>query len=138
MLVVQKPMQCFLKIRIESRWRLLHHDSWFCLNLDSSVRTAPLPEYTHFAFGISKEDFSRVAKRIVDSGAIILKENRSEGDSLYFLDTDNHKLELHVGNLQTRMASVRAKPWSRISLYKNQILDILKRHDLCKFSMKTC
>ncbi len=99
-------------------------DSWFCLDLDPSVRTAPLPEYTHFAFGISKEDFSRVAKRIVDSGSIIWKENRSEGDSLYFLDPDNHKLELHVGNWQTRMSSIREKPWDDSIIVFDNNLDI--------------
>lgn len=31
------------------------------------------------------------------------EENLSEGDSLYFLDPDGHKLELHVGSLQSRL-----------------------------------
>ena len=31
------------------------------------------------------------------------KINTSEGDSLYILDPNNHKLELHVGSLQTRL-----------------------------------
>lgn len=78
-------------------------DLWFCLDLDSEVRTAELPEYTHFAFSIKQEDFQVVQQKLIDSGAKIWKQNKSEGDSLYFLDPDNHKLELHVGNWQTRI-----------------------------------
>ncbi|WP_159065009.1 hypothetical protein [Thaumasiovibrio subtropicus] len=32
--------------------------------------------------------------------------NRSEGQSLYLLDPDGHKLELHVGDLNSRLAHI--------------------------------
>ncbi|MBN9343263.1 MAG: glutathione transferase [Caedibacter sp. 38-128] len=78
-------------------------DLWFCLFLDSKTRTAPLPEYTHIAFNVGEEHFENFAERIKASGATIWKENKSEGNSLYFLDPNGHKLELHVGNIETRI-----------------------------------
>lgn len=80
-------------------------DLWLALEVDPEVRRGPLPEYTHIAFNVAKEDFEAVTTRIRDSGATIFKDNRSEGDSLYFLDPDGHKLEIHVGNLASRLAS---------------------------------
>ncbi len=78
-------------------------DLWFCLYKDSHTRIEPLSEYTHIAFSVHQNDFGKVVEQIKNSGAIVWKENKSEGDSLYFLDPDGHKLELHVGDLQTRL-----------------------------------
>ena len=95
-------------------------ESWFCLDLDSTVRKEPLPEYTHFAFGIAQTDFNEFSRRIIESGAKLWKENRSEGDSLYFLDPDGHKLELHVGDWKSRLNSIREKPWnSTVEFFDN-------------------
>jgi len=76
---------------------------WFCLNVDSNVQ--PDPSYTHYAFSVAQEDFQTVSQRIVASGAKVFKPNTSEGNSLYFLDPDGHKLEIHVGDWQTRIAA---------------------------------
>lgn len=85
-------------------------DLWFCLELDQSTRTAPLPEYTHFAFSVKTEDFNLMASQIRNANVNIWKENISEGASLYFLDPDGHKLELHVGNWESRIESIKSKP----------------------------
>ena len=79
-------------------------DLWLCLSLDAY--TAPSKDYTHIAFDVSADDFASVAKRIRAAGAVVWKENSSEGDSLYFQDPDDHKLELHVGSLRTRLAAM--------------------------------
>lgn len=42
----------------------------------------------------------------------VWKDNKSEGQSFYFLDPDGHKLELHVGDLVSRLAQCREKPYS--------------------------
>jgi catechol 2,3-dioxygenase-like lactoylglutathione lyase family enzyme len=88
---------------------LLAGDLWVALLVDSETREASLPEYTHLAFSISQEDFDGMAKRIMASGARIWKHNESEGPSLYFEDPDGHKLELHVGTLESRIQSVKEK-----------------------------
>ena len=86
-------------------------DLWFCLDQDPTTRTQALPEYTHFAFSVSQDNFSSTTKKIIDSGAKVWKENKSEGESLYFLDPDNHKLEIHVGNWESRVDSAKKNPW---------------------------
>lgn len=86
-------------------------DLWFCLDLDPKTRNSALPEYTHFAFSVHQDEFKEISKAIIESGAQIWKENASEGDSLYFLDPNGHKLEIHVGNWQTRIADTKKNPW---------------------------
>jgi catechol 2,3-dioxygenase-like lactoylglutathione lyase family enzyme/GNAT superfamily N-acetyltransferase len=87
-------------------------DCWFCLDLDPNTRLGVLPEYTHFAFSISEIDFEKMSLQIKNSHAPVWKENISEGDSLYFLDPDGHKLEMHVGDWKSRIEAVKKKPWS--------------------------
>ncbi len=79
---------------------------WFCLNVDHLRQ--PNPCYTHYAFSVSAIDFEKMAQKITASGAYIFKENTSPGESLYFLDPDGHKLEIHVGNPEARIAVKRA------------------------------
>jgi catechol 2,3-dioxygenase-like lactoylglutathione lyase family enzyme len=76
---------------------------WLCLSLDN--QTAPIsgPDYTHVAFDIDQEGFDLLSERI-RKVTREWQENSSEGDSLYFLDPDGHKLELHVGSLASRLA----------------------------------
>ncbi|AFT69103.1 Metallothiol transferase FosB [Alloalcanivorax dieselolei B5] len=44
-------------------------------------------------------------------GIPLWKDNRSEGDSLYFLDPDGHKLEFHCSDLASRLSTLREKPY---------------------------
>lgn len=92
-------------------------DSWFCLNLDMSRK--PSPCYTHYAFTVVKNDFEAMGKRIRASDAPIFKDNNSPGESLYFLDPDGHKLEIHVGDWQTRIEVKRSNPgsWKNIEWF---------------------
>lgn len=79
---------------------------WLCLELADSV--APRMDDSHIAFGCSAADFDALSERI-RAVAHLWKENRSEGASLYFRDPDGHKLELHVGVLQDRLAHYAAR-----------------------------
>lgn len=73
-----------------------NEELWFCLNIDQKREVNAC--YTHYAFSVRKEDFSIISEKIVSAGAKIFKENTSPGESLYFLDPDGHKLEIHVGS----------------------------------------
>lgn len=90
---------------------------WICLSLDSQSRREPHPDYTHLAFSVEAAKFAACIESIRAQGAVIWKENRSEGDSLYFLDPDGHKLELHSGDLASRLASLRIHPYDGLQLY---------------------
>ena len=82
---------------------------WICLSYDPAARGEPNPDYTHLAFDVVDTDFHDLAHRIGQS-AVTWKDNRSEGSSLYFLDPDGHRLELHAGSLASRMEHYRSKP----------------------------
>lgn len=86
---------------------------WFCLNVD--LASHPSSDCTHYAWSVSAEDFQSLCEKIIQSGATVFKENTSPGDSLYFLDPDGHKLEIHVGNHQTRIEAKKAE----IGTWKN-------------------
>lgn len=83
------------------------HD-WICFSVDPAARNGPHADYTHMAFDVSLEDFHDIKKQCLNSGARQWKENRSEGESFYFLDPDGHKLEIHVGDLHSRLAHMDA------------------------------
>lgn len=78
-------------------------DFWFCLNLDLNVK--PDPGYTHYAFTVDANNFENLCEKLITAKVKIFQENTSEGDSLYFFDPDGHKLEIHVGNWQSRIAA---------------------------------
>ncbi|OAG75273.1 Glutathione transferase FosA [Acetobacter malorum] len=82
---------------------------WLCLSKDKDVRLAPHPDYTHIAFGVSDTDYPYLRERIM-AHAAIWKDNQSEGSSTYFLDPDGHKIEIHVGSLETRLDHYRSHP----------------------------
>lgn len=80
---------------------LLIGDIWLCLSLDKN--RIPNQCYTHYAFSVTQEDFSELSETIKSSGVIVFKDNLSEGSSLYFLDPDSHRLEIHVGDWKSRI-----------------------------------
>lgn len=89
-------------------------DLWFCLNLDESK---PSKDYTHIAFSISKMDFIAMKDHLVKHKIKEWKTNTSEGDSLYILDPDGHKLEIHVGNLKSRLKSMKNENFQNLEFF---------------------
>ena len=98
---------------------LLAGELWVALVQGAPTRPDPLPEYTHVAFTVSPADFDAMSERIRLSGAAIWQENWTEGDSLYFLDPDGHKLEIHASDLAARLKSAREKPWDGLEFFLN-------------------
>ncbi len=87
------------------------------MNVDDNRQ--PNPCYTHYAFSVSPDDFDAMSQRIIQSGAKVFKDNTSSGDSLYFFDLDQHKLEIHVSSWQERVVAKKADPgaWKNIEWY---------------------
>ncbi len=77
---------------------------WICLSVDE---VCPSQDYTHIAFDIAREDFQAFSDQLLAQGVVLWKQNKSEGDSLYILDPDGHKLEIHVGDLASRLSAMK-------------------------------
>lgn len=111
--------QC-LGLRCHARWStgayLSCGELWLCLSYDSQAGTRR-EDYTHYAFSIDEADFNEMVSRLKTAGVTCWKDNRSEGLSFYFLDPDNHQLELHVGSLASRLQACRDKPYQQMVFY---------------------
>lgn len=81
---------------------------WLCL---SSDKASPAKDYTHIAFSIPETSFTSFSSELAHHGIETWKQNNSEGESLYLLDPDGHKLEIHVGDLKTRLEELKQKPY---------------------------
>ncbi len=121
---VQESFNFYVQVlgfRPVARWTtgayLLAGDTWIAIVLDEHVRERALPEYTHVAFTVSDEDWQSLSQRIRQSGAEIWQDNWSEGASLYFLDPNGHKLEIHVSDLETRIRTTKEDPWDDIEFF---------------------
>lgn len=90
---------------------------WLCLSKEAVKPAEPHPEYTHYAFSISSADLPAFRETLHAAGVIEWKENRSEGDSCYFLDPDGHKLEAHDGDLQHRLAACKRQPYQGMTIF---------------------
>jgi catechol 2,3-dioxygenase-like lactoylglutathione lyase family enzyme len=90
---------------------------WLCLSLDSKRAASAEPDYTHYAFDISQDAFAAFRMRLVDAGVAEWRQNKSEGDSFYFLDPDGHQLEAHAGNLASRLAACRGAPYAGMRFF---------------------
>lgn len=90
---------------------------WFCLNFDPLRQVQPC--YTHYAFSVNEDDFQKMEAKIIASGATVFKENTSPGKSLYFLDPDGHKLEIHLGTFRDRIVAKKETPgdWKNVEWF---------------------
>jgi catechol 2,3-dioxygenase-like lactoylglutathione lyase family enzyme len=95
---------CILRARWDRGAYLEAGALWLCLELDEETR--PWDDDSHIAFSVTPSELEALA-----IGARTWKENRSEGASRYILDPDGHKLELHVGDLASRLRARRERPY---------------------------
>ena len=107
-----------LTMRSDRTAYFLAGDLWFCVVEDPDLSTQARSDYTHIAFAIEQEDFPLLAEKVRSTEAHIFKTNETEGDSLYFLDPDGHKLEIHCGTLETRLEDIEQNPWDNAKVYR--------------------
>ena len=93
-------------------------DLWLCLSVDTARMEDSPNDYTHYAFTIKQDEFSEFIEHAHSYGVVEWKVNRSEGDSFYFLDPDGHKLEAHVGSLETRLAQCWTHPYTEMKFFE--------------------
>lgn len=89
-------------------------DLWLCLSLGSPDQKL---DYTHLAFSLDNSDFPRFAEKLEQMQVSQWQKNTSEGDSLYFLDPDGHKLEVHLGGLKQRLDSLKQQPYQDLEWF---------------------
>ena len=85
---------------------------WICLSVDNPV---PAKDYTHIAFSVAESEFARYVSRLNQSEIKTWKRNKSEGQPLYILDPDGHKLEIHSGNLDSRLEHLKISPYAGLT-----------------------
>ena len=111
-----------LNFRAKAKWSsgayLSLGELWLCLSVDAHKAVGPATQYTHYAFSIAQEDYETFVLHARSHGVIEWKVNKSEGDSFYFLDPDGHKLEAHVGSLETRLRECRELPYSDMEFFE--------------------
>ena len=83
-------------------------DLWLCL---AEGPVQPSRDYSHIAFYIEAKLFANYREKLLQAGVKTWQKNTSEGQSLYLLDPDGHKLEIHAGNLQTRLKHLKKAPY---------------------------
>jgi len=100
------------------KWRtgayLQANGIWLCLSVGVAK---PSQDYSHIAFTVTQDELDAYRKQIDRFDLPLWQQNTSEGDSLYLLDPDQHKLELHVGDLSTRLQSLKEKPYEGLEWF---------------------
>lgn len=107
-----------LQFRLHARWTrgayLSCGDLWLCLSLGPVYDAA---DYSHVAFSVDAEAMDHWRRRLDAAAVPRWQENVSEGDSIYFLDPDGHRCELHAGDLVSRLAALRQSPYEGLELF---------------------
>jgi len=63
-----------------------------------------------------EEDFPSTLDHLQAHGVREWRDNISERNSFYFLDSDGHKLEIHVGDLASRLEACRRQPYADMEI----------------------
>ncbi|MBC8998935.1 fosfomycin resistance glutathione transferase [Pseudomonas sp. N40(2020)] len=110
-----------LGLRVEATWDAGAYLSlpglWLCLSFDPQRAAEVSADYTHYAFSLGVADFPLFVEQLKAASVREWRDNRSEGASFYFLDPDGHKLEAHLGDLASRLAACRLKPYAGMRFY---------------------
>lgn len=80
---------------------------WFAINKDDNIKDVERIDYSHIALSCSRSNFDKLKAKLINYGTTEWNKNKSEGRSFYFTDPDGHKLEIHIGDLDTRLNSLK-------------------------------
>ena len=89
-------------------------DLFLCLSLDTVDSSN---DCSHISFNIEEGDFVLFKNRIEKYGSKIWKKNPKEVNSLYIKDPNNHKLEIQVGTLKSRLESLNVNDFKNLKLF---------------------
>jgi len=92
-------------------------DTWIALNYDQNVTDSIRNDYSHVAFTCRREEFQTLKSRLLNYGSSEWSKNESEGESFYFTDPDGHQLEIHVGDLDSRLKEMHHNPWDSFDYF---------------------
>jgi len=110
----QEIIGCTPLVRWDGGAYLSLDDLWLCLSVGLPI---PSNDYSHIAFSIDSTELNHYQTLVKKDLIVLWKENQSEGESIYLLDPDGNKLELHCGDLQSRLASLKDKPYPGLKWY---------------------
>ncbi len=90
---------------------------WLAIIVDHRVLLMKRDDYSHIAFTCTVGEYDVIVERLKAACAPEWSENTSEGASYYFEDPDRHQLEIHVGDLNTRLNEMRVNPWTELKFF---------------------
>lgn len=107
-----------LNMQLKAQWQsgayLECGGVWLCLALGEAK---PAQDYSHIAFTVNEQDMPKIKQTLTENNTPLWQTNRSEGESIYCLDPDGHKLELHIGDLHSRLSSLQKSPYKGLVIY---------------------
>lgn len=75
--------------------------TWIALVEEAGA--VPSTSYAHAAFNLPAGEFAAFIARLRGAGIREWQENRTEGESIYFLDDSGNRLEIHCASLEDRI-----------------------------------
>ncbi len=94
------------------------NELWLCLSKGSVDQKN---DYSHIAFSVESEGFEKIRSLLRTKRFTEWQENTSEGKSIYFLDPSGHKLEVHIGGLESRLTELRKNPYNELVWLSNEM-----------------
>jgi catechol 2,3-dioxygenase-like lactoylglutathione lyase family enzyme len=84
---------------------------WLALDKSQNPNARPASDYSHVAFTVAADTYPEIKRKLIAYGVKSWAENKTEGESYYFLDPNGHKLELATSNLANRIKDAK-KNWN--------------------------